>query len=281
MPPEKCNLTTVRNIITCSNDEDFWGLVLDVKENGTPYTQQKLGPYAELDENGNLIARSSKEVADVLATASRYTRWFGNEDIGPSLEEDGFRWEPLKDEATAVALVCPLQYLHGAGGKWLKLMFTSAIQRLWRNGRGKLPVYFFLDESDQYADPIIHAAINTARNFGIVLIVIVQQISDIDARYGKQAGAFLNGTAWKVVYASDDERTRAVVERLGGTKAVMVPSLRVGPDRTAMERSHAVNQELRRNGTGGTARNLFEVLAGAISWGSSPPLRTIDSKLVS
>ena len=199
-PEDLRNLTTVRNVITSSNGENFWRFVIDAKENGSTYVQQKLAAYAETDDEGNLTAMGSKEVADVLATASRYTRWFGNEDIGPSLEEDGFRFEPLKDEAAAVALICPLQYLHGGGGKWLKLMVTSAIHALWRNGRGKLPVYFFLDESDQYADPIIHAAINTARNFGIVLIIIVQQISDIDARYGKQAGAFINGTAWKIFF---------------------------------------------------------------------------------
>jgi type IV secretory pathway TraG/TraD family ATPase VirD4 len=229
-PEDKRNLTTVRNILTSSNGESFWWFVIDARANGSIFTKQKLSAYAEVDDEGHLIARASKEVADVLATAARYTRWFGNEDIGPSLEEDGFRFEPLKDEATAVALICPLQYLHGGGGKWLKLMVTSAIHALWRNGRGKLPVYFFLDESDQYADPIIHAAINTARNFGIVLIVIVQQISDIDARYGKQAGAFINGTAWKIFFASDDQRTRDVVEKLAGTKAVMVPSVSLGDD---------------------------------------------------
>jgi type IV secretory pathway TraG/TraD family ATPase VirD4 len=229
-PEDLRNLTSVRNIITSSNGESFWDFVVGVKEDGTTYAQQKLASYAEVDDKGALIARTNREVSDVLATASRYTRWFGNEDIGPSLEEDGFRFEPLKDEATAVALICPLQYLHGGGGKWLKLMVTSAIHALWRNGRGKIPVYFFLDESDQYADPIIHAAINTARNFGIVLIVVVQQISDIDARYGKQAGAFINGTTWKIFFASDDERTRQVVEKLAGTKAVMVPNVTVGDD---------------------------------------------------
>lgn len=166
----------------------------------------------------------------MLATASRYTRWFGNEDIGPSLDKDGFRYTSLKDECTAVALVCPLQYLSSSGGKWLKLHFTSAIHQLLRNGRGKYPVYLFLDESDQYADPLIHAALNTARNFGIVLVVMVQQISDIDHKYGKQAGAFINGAAWKIFYSSDDQRTREVVEKLGGTKAVMVPSVALGED---------------------------------------------------
>jgi type IV secretory pathway TraG/TraD family ATPase VirD4 len=225
MREENCNLTTVRNIITSSNGEDFWGFVIDAKVNGTRYVQQKIGPYAEVDDEGELLARERKSVADVLATASRYTRWFGNEDIGPSLEEDGFRYDPVKDEPTAVGLVCPLQYLHSGGGKWLKLHITTAIHTLWRKGRGKQVVYFILDESDQYADPIIHAALNTARNFGIVLIVMVQQCSDIEHRYGKQMGAFINGTAWKIFFASDDESTRQIVEKLSGTKAVMVPSV--------------------------------------------------------
>lgn len=199
--------------------------MLHVKEYGNPYTQQKLASYAETDEEGKLVAQGSREVQDVLATASRYTRWIGNEEIGPSLEEDGFHYAPLKEVATAVALICPFQYMHTGGGKWLRLHVTSAIHELWRNGRGKIPVYLFLDESDQYADPIIHAAINTARNFGIVLIIMVQQISDIENRYGKQAGAFINGTAWKMIFASDDPRTQEIVEKLSGTKAVMVPTL--------------------------------------------------------
>jgi len=84
---------------------------------------------------------------------------------------------------------------------------------------------FFLDESDQYADPIIHAALNTARGFGISIIIIVQQASDIDFRYKNQAGAFLNGTTWKLVFNSDDQRTREIVEKLSGTKAIMAPTV--------------------------------------------------------
>ena len=56
--------------------------------------------------------------------------------IGPSLDEDGFRYDPVKDEPTAVGMVCPLQYLHSGGGKWLKLHITTATHRLWRKGRG-------------------------------------------------------------------------------------------------------------------------------------------------
>ena len=142
-PPSYRHLTTVRNVITSSNGENFWQFVKDVKENGTPYTQQKLSRFAETDDEGQMIAKSSKEAADVLATAALYTRWFGNEDLGPSLEEDGFQYTSLKEIPTAVALICPLQYLHTGGGKWLKLHVTSAIHELWRNGRGKVPVIFF------------------------------------------------------------------------------------------------------------------------------------------
>ena len=38
------------------------------------------------------------------------------------------------------------------------------------------------------------------------------------------------GLPGKSSFASDDERTRQVVEKLGGTKAVMVPSVSLGDD---------------------------------------------------
>ena len=56
-------------------------------------------------------------------------------------------------------------------------------------------------------------------------------------------------------------------------------TLRIGPGGTALERSHMRTQLFRRRRTDGAAGNPLEVLAGAISWGSSPPLRTIFNKL--
>ena len=208
-PKDLRHLGIVRDIITSSNGQNFWRFVTDASENGSRFVKQKLARYAERTKTGGFRARASKEANDILSTAERYTDFIGNEDIEPSLINDGFRFAPLKQKAGFVSLICPLEHMHDDGGKWLKIMVASALHELLRGGRGKVPVYLFLDESDQYASPIIHAALNIARQFNVSLIVMVQQISDIENRYGKQAGAFINAPSWKTFIGStDDQKTR-------------------------------------------------------------------------
>jgi type IV secretory pathway TraG/TraD family ATPase VirD4 len=228
LPEKERHLGVVRDIITSAHGRDFWECAEDAKHGGSRFCKQRLAAYAERTDDGEFRGKNNKEVADVLATAARYTEFIGNEDIGPSLESDGFRFAPLKDDVGVVSLICPLERMHDDGGKWLKIMVASALQELLRNGRGKKPVYLFLDESDQYSSPIIHAALNIARKFGVVLIVMVQQLSDIEVRYGKQWNAFVNGTAWKIFYASDCLKTREYVEKLCGTKSVRVHNITIG-----------------------------------------------------
>jgi hypothetical protein len=106
----------------------------------------------------------------------------------------------------------------------------SILYELLRGGRGKVPVYLFLDEADQYASSIIHSALNLSRQFGVNLVVMVKQISDLDARYKDQVGAFLN-TPWKLrIGPTDCIRTREFFEKLAGTKTVRCenPSLGEG-----------------------------------------------------
>ena len=228
-PPPKRHLGTVRDILTSSNGENFWVCVADAADRGSRFVKQKLARYAERTRKGGFRARASKEVSDVLSTAERYTDFIGNEDVDPSLRVDGFRFASLKEKPGAVSLVCPLEHMHTAGGKWLRVMVASALHELLRGGRGKVPVVMFLDESDQYASPIIHASLNIARQFGVSLIIMVQQLSDIDVRYGKQAGAFLNGPSWKLFCGpTDDLKTREVIEKLCGTKTVRAESISFG-----------------------------------------------------
>jgi type IV secretory pathway TraG/TraD family ATPase VirD4 len=220
-PEKDHHLGKVRDVLTSSNGENFWRFVADAAENGSRFVKQKLARYAERTPKGGFRARASKEAADILSTAERYTDFIGNEDIEPSLTQDGFRFAPLKQKAGFVSLVCPLEHMHDDGGKWLKIMVASALHELLRGGRGKVPVYLFLDEADQYASPILHAALNISRQFGVSLVVMVQQISDIDFRYKQQAGAFINSPSWKLfIGPTDDQRTREVIEKLSGTTTV-------------------------------------------------------------
>jgi type IV secretory pathway TraG/TraD family ATPase VirD4 len=63
---------------------------------------------------------------------------------------------------------------------------------------------------------------NTMRQFGLSAAIIAQQLGDLEAIFGKRTGAFLNGAAWKIVFASDEIAVREYVEKLGGTRSVRV-----------------------------------------------------------
>jgi type IV secretory pathway TraG/TraD family ATPase VirD4 len=184
-----------------------------------PYVQQKLARFAE--EN----AKDSKEVADVLSTATRYTDFVGNETIAQSLEGHVFDFASLKETPGTVSIILPMEHMHTCG-RWLSVMIASALHELWRKGRGKVPVVIILDELAQYGSiDILIAAMNAARNFGIILVAMVQQLSDLEVMYGKQSNSFINGASWKIFYSSDDMATRGLVEKLAGTTTVKVPNI--------------------------------------------------------
>jgi type IV secretion system protein VirD4 len=110
-------------------------------------------------------------------------------------------------------------------GKWFRLIVASALHELWRRGRGKMPVLMMLDEFAQFGSlSIIQAAMNTARNYGIQLLPVLQQLSDLEWLYGRKWGSFVNGAAFKMFFASDDLTTRDYVEKLSGIKTVKIPN---------------------------------------------------------
>ena len=91
----------------------------------------------------------------------------------------------LKDEPGTVSVILPMEHMHTCG-KWLSVIVAAAIHEVWRKGRGRVPVVIVLDEMAQYgAIDILIAAMNAARNFGIVLVCMVQQLSDLEVMYEK------------------------------------------------------------------------------------------------
>jgi type IV secretory pathway TraG/TraD family ATPase VirD4 len=96
-PKEQRNLSTVRDIITSANGENLFKFAQTASAPGENfYVAQKLASYGEPN------ARESKEVDGVISTAKRYTRFIGNETIGPNLCGNGFRFGSLKDTPTTV-----------------------------------------------------------------------------------------------------------------------------------------------------------------------------------
>jgi type IV secretion system protein VirD4 len=224
-PPEQRNLTVARNVLTSANGESLWDFIRDATENGSPYVQQKLAPYGETDEDGKLLARQSKEVADVLSTARRVTSFIGNANLGPSMEKDDFRFAPLKHEKGTVFITIPAQHLANPNpAKWLRLIVDCALHELWSTKPGKYPVLFLLDEFSQYgAMPSIRSAMNLARGFGLVLWPVVQSLGDLKTVYGPHGWeTFVSSAAVKLFMPTECLTTRRVVSDLSGIKTVKV-----------------------------------------------------------
>jgi type IV secretion system protein VirD4 len=222
-PAKQRHLGTVRNIITSADDQDFFTWVEGANEKGSLYVKQKLARFVGRHE--------SEEVGDVLSTAERFTDFIGNETIDPNLRGDGFRFYDAKETKTTVYVVLPLEHMDTCG-KWFRLIVASALHELWRKGRGSVPVLIILDEFSQFGTlRIIKSAMNAARNFGIQLLPVLQQLSDLKSLYGENWGGFVNGAAFKLFLSSEDPVTRQYVADLSGMTTVKVPSIDLGDGR--------------------------------------------------
>jgi len=221
------NLSTVRDVITSSNGENFWHFCLKAVERGNPYVCQKLASYVEDVE----ASKESKEVTDVLATARRYTSFIGNECVGPNLSRDACRFAPLKNDRRFVFITLPAQHLANPGPlKWLRLIVDCALHETWSTRPGKRRVLFVMDEFCQYgALPSIRSAMNLARGFGLTLWPVVQSLGDLKATYGAEGWeTFVSSAAVKIFMAAECLTTRDVVSKLSGIKTVKVPSYSSG-----------------------------------------------------
>lgn len=188
------------------------------------------------DAAGGLIARAAnrfvgkadREAASVLSNAQRHTHFLDSARIAKSMARSDFQFSDLRHRITSVFLVLPPNRLD-TYSRWLRLLVSQALQDIARDaerpqgtseGRSErltAPTLFLLDEFAALGRlEAVERAMGLMAGYGLQLWPILQDMSQLNALYGKRAGTFVANAGVQQVFGVNDLETAQWLSRMIG-----------------------------------------------------------------
>jgi len=229
--PEKRNLVEVARVISGG---DVFTFCQNAMQSPDPFIIQKLARFAKPD------AEKSREVCDVVATASNGLAFIANAAIAESLSASDFRFSDLKRKPGTTVYIClPLGKLDICD-KYFRLLlecFLSELLDEGRRGKGKR-VLAIIDEMAQlgpHMKSLENAMGMAAGAAGIQLWSVLQDLSQLKGMFPNTWETFIQNCGVTTWFGAQDHTTRDYVSKLAGTCEVAVPSRSVSLDRMTGE----------------------------------------------
>ena len=182
---------------------------------------------------------AAKSNLEVIQSATNETRLLDSPLLQRDLAGEAIDWNLMKRELTTVYLILPADFLESHSA-YLRLVVTSALRSLLRTPpSNKLPpVLFMLDEFAQLGYmPSIENAMGIARDFGVQLWVILQDLNQLHMLYKDRWQTFVGARGALTAFAPRDLFTARYLADLCGTQTVIVESQSERQD-GKMGRSH-------------------------------------------
>jgi type IV secretion system protein VirD4 len=168
------------------------------------------------------LGKADREAAGVLSSAQRHTHLLDSPRLAATMARSDFRWRDLREGSATVFLVLPPDRM-GAYARWLRLMIAGCIQELARAPQrpGTPPALLLLDEFAALGrlEPALQAS-GLMAGLGLQLWPILQDLTQLRAAYGQQAGTFLANSGLVQVGAPADLETATWLSRVLGQATV-------------------------------------------------------------
>jgi type IV secretion system protein VirD4 len=168
---------------------------------------------------GGFVGKQREEIAGIQSTADRHTAWLLSRSMRTDLVRDGIDFRTLKKQPTSVYVILPAEYLetHSA---WFRMVVVSALRSLFT--MGGVPTLFMLDEFAQLGRlKPIEAALGIAREYGVQLWPVFQDIGQLKDLYDKRADTFIGNAGIVQTFGpNDDTMAEWISKRIGETTVV-------------------------------------------------------------
>ena len=179
------------------------------------FIRQQLASFAKADPD------NPAEVAGFKETAREQTSFLGMKMIAESLRRTDFRFAGLKDKAGTVYIILPDNRLDDCG-PWFRLIVASALNELWRGGRGKYRVLTILDEFAQIGHlDILENAAAAAAGRGVQLWPVLQNIPQLKKDYGEVWETFLSASDVQIFMTPREQTSADYISKWIGQRTVM------------------------------------------------------------
>ncbi len=169
-----------------------------------------------------VLVGNKEGVQSFILNAITALKALSNRNIAQLTARQDFTLEAMREKKMALFFVTPAQHADYYGFL-TSLFFRSVFNACMRElpNKDTLPVYVFMDEFAHMTLPSFTATANTIRGYKVSLSIVLQTISQLDARYGKEyAKAIQGGFGTHLTYASADPETAQFFENIIGRKRI-------------------------------------------------------------
>ena len=166
------------------------------------------------------IAQSEKTMQGIVSQAKSALTMLSDPDIARLTATSTFDFESFRREKTALFLVFPqnrVSYYSLLANLFYTQLFHYCLDDS-RFRRESLPIYFLLDEFGHLTIPDFPAIITTTRARKISISIVLQSLSQLEERYGRQGANTIlaGGVASRVFFSGMDIDTAQMLARTIG-----------------------------------------------------------------
>lgn len=169
-----------------------------------------------------LLTGNDEGVQSFVLNAITALKAMSNQNLALLTSRSDFSLEDIRNKKTIIYVITPPQ-LMSYYSFLISLFFRSTFNACMRNRPGKksLPVYVLYDEFGHSTIPNFVETANTIRAYKVSLSIVLQSISQLSSKYGKDnANSVLGGFATYLCYAGSDPETASFFERIIGKKRI-------------------------------------------------------------
>ncbi len=212
------SLTGVRSLLGLAPEELGAAIkkIIEATNNDTAIAA-KLNRFTEINS-------ASKELLSILSTALTQTDWLDSGPIQRALSSGTFDFSVMKQRPVTLYLILPPRYLL-THSTWLRLMVTATLTPLIRSTTQDqdVPVLLMLDEFAALGRmEVIERNMPIMRGFGIKMLMILQDISQLKNSYKTLWESFIANAGIIQSFAPNDMTTREYLANLSGERLYWV-----------------------------------------------------------
>lgn len=170
------------------------------------------------DEWQGVLTGNPEGVQSFVLNAITALKSLSNQNLAKLTAKSDFHIEDIRHEKTVVYLITPAQHAEYYSF-FTSLFFRSVFNACMRSMPTKktLPCYVFYDEFGHGTIPNFVSTANTIRGYKVSLSIILQSISQLSARYGKDyAESIQGGFNTYLTYSGADPQTASLFEKIIG-----------------------------------------------------------------
>ncbi len=170
------------------------------------------------NEYKGLLTGNKEGIQSFVLNAITALKALSNPNIAKITAQSDINLEKIREQKTIIYLITPAQHAEYYGfftSLFFRCVFNACMRKL--PTKKTLPVYVLYDEFAHSSIPNFVSTANTIRGYKVSLSIILQSISQLHARYGKDyAESIQGGFNTYITYAGADPQTAVFFERIVG-----------------------------------------------------------------